>query len=448
MADKKVTECVLVGAEGEYKTHLSLPFTPKTRDRDAQELRTFIETHKPSVVAVGAHGYASRHLYADVMAILGEMERDGFVVPLASWVDAEVPEIYWSTAEARTEFRQLQQLTQFGASAGDKASGRKAHSGQTYNAQLARALSLGRFLLEPLVESARLCNAKRDICCLSLHALQELVPSDALYTRLERTFVMIVNAVGVDFNLVLREPRLAPLLGFVAGLGPRKAAHLLAEARANATVISSRAQLMKYFGGEIVARNAIGFIKLDRGVLKTRALHHQHQQHQQQQQQQQAEGSQGEVENQAGCEWFDMTRIHPDDYGFASKIAKDAIERDDCENFVEEVMRAPDELERIDLDMFAQLLEQNFGQRKLHTLYDIKQELTAPFSDPRESYQDMDTDRLFDLLTGTTEETLYLGMFVKCRIVMKKGTLLLLLLYLVYYSALFIFYFYFSYYFY
>lgn len=423
---------MLLSAEGEYKTHISLQFSPKSHERDTHELRAFIETHRPSVVAVGAHGFAARHLYADVMSIIGEMEREGQAAPMGTWVDAEVAEIYWSTGEAREEFKRLQQQSNFGGApvkevgakekesengeAGEKGKGRGAARQKTsqqqhvaYNAQVTRALSLGRRLLDPLVECARLCNAKRDICCLSLHSLQDVLSAEALYARVERVFVTLVNAIGVDINDVLRAPRLAPLLGFVAGLGPRKAQAVLAEARGHAS-ITSRAQLMKYLGGEVVARNAIGFIKLSRSVLKARALINQ---------QQAKEGA--EADETQGCELFDMTRIHPDDYNFASKIAKDAIERDDVENFVEEVMRAPEELERIDLDMFAQLLEANFGQRKLHTLYDIKGELTNPFIDPREPYTDMEENRLFDLLTGTTEETLYVGMIVKCRIMMKKG---------------------------
>jgi transcription elongation factor SPT6 len=429
--DKKATECVLLGADGEYKTHVTLSFTPKSSARDMAELKGFIEVHRPNVVAVGAHGFAARHLYGDLMSIVGDLEREGQAAPLVSWVDAEAAEIYWSTAEARAEFKRLAQQANFGGAVmaqtsdgserGDGKGGARPKAPrstqQPFNAQLMRALSVGRRLLDPLVECARLCNGKRDVCCLSLHTLQDVVSPDALYTRLERVFVTLVNAVGVDINEVLREPRLAPLLGFVAGLGPRKAQHALAEARAHASVITSRDQLVKYLGGEVVARNAIGFIKLSRDILTARALA-------MQQQREAEQGVEGQEEQQAGSELFDMTRIHPDDYNLASKIAKDAVERDDCENYVEAVMRAPEELERIDLDMFAQLLEQGFGQRKLHTLYDIKSELTNPFSDPREQYGDLEVHRLFDLLTGTTEETLYVGMLVKCRILMKKGTLM------------------------
>jgi len=98
--EQKATECVLLTPGGEYKTHLTLAFSPKTNEKDCQEFRKFIEIHNPTVIAIGTNGYSSRHLYADLMSVLRTMKEEGFKVPHASWVDSEIAEIYWSSKQA------------------------------------------------------------------------------------------------------------------------------------------------------------------------------------------------------------------------------------------------------------------------------------------------------------------------------------------------------------
>jgi len=70
---------------------------------------------------------------------------------------------------------------------------------------------------------------------------------------------------------------------------------------------------------------------------------------------------------------LDLTRIHPEDYNFAWKIAKDAIDdfahQDDTA--VEELMQDPKKLEDIDIDMFADLLEKRMKEKKKDILFMI-----------------------------------------------------------------------------
>jgi transcription elongation factor SPT6 len=380
--EHKCTECVLLNAAGEYKAHITLAFSPKTRGKDSADFRSFIEMHAPTVIAIGTNGYSSRHLYADMVSILKEMESEGYNVPHASWVDSEVAEIYWSSAQAKDEYAKL------GIS-------------KVYNSRFARAMSIGRRIIDPLMEFSKICNAKQDICCIVLHPLQQALNQDLLYSRLERVFVSIVNAVGVDINELLRNPRKSHILSFVAGLGPRKSSHLLAEIRSNTSLIYSRTQLIKFIG-ECVGKNAIGFLKFSKADIKQSRAQ--------------------DDDNNARYEILDTTRIHPEDYSLANKICKDALDADDdSSGWAEDIMKTPEELDSIDLDKFSDLLEENFESKKKHTLYEIKSELTNPFGDCREVYCDIDHEKLFDLLTGTTNETFYVGMIVKCRITMKPG---------------------------
>ena len=53
---------------------------------------------------------------------------------------------------------------------------------------------------------------------------------------------------------------------------------------------------------------------------------------------------------------------------------------------VEEILSMPDKLSDLDLDAFAEELErQDYGNKKT-TLYDIRNELFAPFKERREPY--------------------------------------------------------------
>jgi len=62
---------------------------------------------------------------------------------------------------------------------------------------------------------------------------------------------------------------------------------------------------------------------------------------------------------------LDITRIHPEDYNYAWKIAKDAIDDNNVnDNEVEELMQDPKKLEDIDIDMFADLLEKRMKEKK------------------------------------------------------------------------------------
>ena len=53
---------------------------------------------------------------------------------------------------------------------------------------------------------------------------------------------------------------------------------------------------------------------------------------------------------------------------------------------MEEILSQPDKLSDLDLDAFAEELErQDYGNKKI-TLYDIRNELFAPFKERREAY--------------------------------------------------------------
>ena len=83
---------------------------------------------------------------------------------------------------------------------------------------------------------------------------------------------------------------------------------------------------------------------------------------------------------------------------------------------LEEILEAPERLKDLDLDAFAEELErQGFGNKQL-TLYDIRDELFGQYRERRSPYRSLLVEERFRLLTGETNESLYVGKLVVCTV--------------------------------
>ena len=89
---------------------------------------------------------------------------------------------------------------------------------------------------------------------------------------------------------------------------------------------------------------------------------------------------------------LDRTRVHPEDYIYARKIAADALDMDEYteddkdagEEAIKRIIRKPTtSLEQLDLSDYARELSSRFGVLKSQTLLDIRSELINPFKDFR-----------------------------------------------------------------
>jgi transcription elongation factor SPT6 len=143
----------------------------------------------------------------------------------------------------------------------------------------------------------------------------------------EDVTVETVNRIGVDLNNILQYPHLEAPLQFVCGLGPRKAKFILESLRKKVSQVRYRMQLwVDKLMGKNVYINAIGFIKV--------------------------------TSHEEDHDVLDNTRIHPENYVLAKKIAKDALdmEQDDREECVNMIMAEPEKLEDLDLDDYAEHL--------------------------------------------------------------------------------------------
>nr|NVI78476.1 Spt6 [Cucujiformia] len=118
----------------------------------------------------------------------------------------------------------------------------------------------------------------------------------------------------------------------------------------------------------------------------------------------------------------DGSRVHPETYEWARKMAVDALEYDDDEGAnpagaLEEILEAPERLKDLDLDAFAEELErQGFGNKSI-TLYDIRAELNSRYKDLRQPFTSANSEELFDMLTKETPETFYIGKLVTSTVI-------------------------------
>lgn len=124
---------------------------------------------------------------------------------------------------------------------------------------------------------------------------------------------------------------------------------------------------------------------------------------------------------EAYVEVLDGSRVHPETYEWARKMAVDALEYDDEETnpagALEEILESPERLKDLDLDAFAEELErQGFGNKSI-TLYDIRAELNHRYKDLRTPYRSPNPEELFDMLTKETPETFFIGKMVLATVV-------------------------------
>ncbi|EFO98528.1 CRE-EMB-5 protein [Caenorhabditis remanei] len=247
---------------------------------------------------------------------------------------------------------------------------------------LRQAVSLARILLDPIPEYAHLWNSDEDIFCLSLHPLQREIDQEQLALVLNHELVNKVNEEGVDINKCAEFPHYTNMLQFTCGLGPRKATALLKSIKANDNLIESRSKLVVGCKlGPKVFMNCAGFIRIDTHKVSDKT--------------------------EAYVEVLDGSRVHPETYEWARKMAVDALEVDDSADptaALQEIMESPDRLRDLDLDAFAdELNRQGFGEKK-STLYDISSELSARYKDLREPFLEPRGEDLYNLLARCGKE--------------------------------------------
>uniref|UniRef100_A0A8D8RJL4 Transcription elongation factor SPT6 n=1 Tax=Cacopsylla melanoneura TaxID=428564 RepID=A0A8D8RJL4_9HEMI len=336
------------------------------KESDLLALRNFINSKKPHVIAVSGESREAIMIQKDLEGIIKQLgEDEEFPEVKVEIVDNEFSKIYANSLKGESDFKE-------------------------YPVLLRQAISLARRLQDPLMEFSQLCTSDDEIMCLRYHPLQDNVSKEELLDVITLEFVNRTNEVGVDLNEIVQNPYTSNLVQFICGLGPRKGAALVKLMKQTNLRLENRTLLVtKCHMGPKVFINCAGFIKIDTDSL----------------------GS-----TDAYVEVLDGSRVHPETYEWARKMAVDALEYDDEDTnpagALEEILKAPDRLKDLDLDAFAEELErQGFGNKSI-TLYDIRAELSCRYKDLRSPYVSVNTEQLFDMLTKETPESLYIGKMV------------------------------------
>ena len=347
-------------------------------DKDKEILKEMIERHKPGLMAVGASSLEARRLKEILEEEVGALNTSSTSSTVSTitvnWGNLTVPRIY-STSERGT--RQL----------------------PNESIPIRQAISLGRYQQDPLSEIINLWDfetSKNCVLSIPLHPLQKSVNNAKLCAGLEIVAIDVINTIGVDINRVIDHPHLINPLSFVSALGPRKAHYLANQLRKQGKLGMRMELASKKLMGKNIFKNCIGFLKVKVDY--------------------------GDDDIEHDHDVLDETRIHPEIYMFATKIAQEANEDKDIEEdenvVIKMIMKNPTKLEELDLDAYRDQLEKA-NQPNMRAVIDfVIRELTKPFSDPRPSnLHKCPSDELFYLLAGETHETFKIGMILPIKII-------------------------------
>jgi transcription elongation factor SPT6 len=255
-----------------------------------------------------------------------------------------------------------------------------------------QATSLARYVQNPLAETLGLWSDPNEnrIKFLNLHNLQKEVAEARLLDALEAVAVRVCCEFGADINLMVDYEHLRPPLSFISGLGPVKAHSLLECIRTKSKGrLAYRAQMIaKRMVTQSVYDNCAGFIKIP--------------------------FSEGESDP------LDQTRIHPEYYDLAKRVASSALEANDESKlddlYVAKVMKNPSIMDDLDLVSYAQHLESTKGRTNMKEVLDfVVRELTAPFEVHRNPYSEPSGDELLYMCSRETPETLKVGSLVQAK---------------------------------
>jgi uncharacterized protein len=266
------------------------------RDEAARVVRELVRGYAPDALAVG-NGTGGR----ETEAFLGELD---LALPVIT-VDEAGASIYSASEVAREEL-------------------------PDHDLTVRGAVSIGRRLQDPLAELVKI-----DPKSIGVGQYQHDVDQAALRSALDDTVTSCVNAVGVELNSAS-----APLLTYVAGLGPALAKNIVGWREENGP-FRARRDLMK------VPRLGAKAFEQAAGFLRVAGSSHP----------------------------LDASAVHPERYPLVERMARDA----GCS--VDELLTDASRRDRIDPDAYV---GDDVGRP---TLLDILEELARPGRDPRPPFQ-------------------------------------------------------------
>lgn len=251
-------------------------------------------------------------------------------------------------------------------------------------------IGIARYVQNPLLEYISLGDS---ITSIPIHKHQGLLPEHMLKEAIDSILVDITCLVGIKINEAVRNTHYSQCLQYIAGLGPRKANNLIKSIESNGGALIRRDDLiLKEFVARVVFMNCAPFIEIP-------------------------------VPNRYDKEidLLDATRIHPEDYDLARKMASDALDleeedRAEIENESGGIIgklydEGVEKLDELLLEGYAKQLEEH-GHLKRATLEMIKEELQNNYEELRKPFHIMTDVEVFEMLTNETKDSFTRGVIV------------------------------------
>ncbi|KAG2212645.1 hypothetical protein INT47_000622 [Mucor saturninus] len=362
---------VFVNQRGKVLDQMEVPNLKD--ERHWKEMADFIKSKKANVLGVAGYNADTRRVIKHMQTMLSEInqsnEHNGISRMDMVVVDDEASRLYKNSRRAQEEFAEHSETMRY-------------------------CISLARRLQSPVLEYVGL---GRDLLAIHHHDLQYLVPEDTLYFFLERALISVVNDLGFDMNAAIQSPYLANALQYVCGFGPRKSQSILKKIEATGELESRTALVLRKLTPANTFMNCASYLR---------------------------------IRDIDGADILDDTRIHPQDYDLARKMAADALEidedeMDDYDSKVAVVTRVikeyPDKLNDLILDDYAVVLRKQYNAPKRQILEHIKLELQGPYHDRRHRYNRPTSEETFIMVTGETRQSLSEGFIIPAMVVAVRG---------------------------
>lgn len=359
-----------------FKSDSSPVKDKESEERFHAQFKEYLEkglrSYKPDVIVISGYNATSKKLFDSVKSFvemnqitvniddLEDVENPP-IVPVI-WGESETATLYQNSERAKIELSEKPTLSKF-------------------------CVGLARYVQSPLLEYISL---QDNILSLTFYEHQKLIPNDLVLQAIESALVDIVNMVGVEINEALRDPYIAQLLPYVSGLGPRKASGLLRNINSKlGPNLSNRSDLIEHeLSTANIFINCSSFLNIP--------------------------FDDASVARDGSVELLDATRIHPEDYDLARKMAADALDLDeeDMAHIEEQggiifqlIQEGVNKVDDLNLTAYGKELESKFGKKKYATLQSIKEELVNNYEELRRSFRLLDNYEVFHMLTGETNQT-------------------------------------------
>lgn len=375
---------VFLNRKGEYVRDYKIvdnPFDRSNPEKFEETLDDIIQNCQPNAIGINGPNPKSQKFYKRLQEVIHKkqvVDSRGHTIPIL-YIEDEVAVRYQNSERAAQEFPNKPPLVKY-------------------------CIALGRYMHSPLNEYGNL--STEELGSLAIHPHQSLLPREKLLKALETAFVDIVNLVGVEVNKATDSSYYASVLKYISGFGKRKAIDFLESLQRLNEPLLARQQLITHnILHKTIFMNSAGFLYISWNEKRQKYEDLEHDQ-------------------------LDSTRIHPEDYHLATKVAADALEYDPdaiaekeeqgtMSEFIEILREDPErrsKLESLNLESYAEELEKNTGQRKLNNLNTIVLELLDGFEELRNDFHPLHGEEIFQSLTGENEKTFFKGAIVPVRV--------------------------------